>query len=217
MTVSLVVRWRPALVLLLLAAACETPAASSTPQPATLTPPPATTTGAPATASPSAGTSPALGMWCVNHDVPFAVSYPPDWFVHAPDATKDIVECEHFGPAPFGLAATLTIAYRTPPEGTLISMRVMDGCFGFVEPPLSQTSVVAGGRDGLRIETRDISDPEDRSLLWYVVPLTNGPCQGNDYEFLGATTLESAGGDYEQNKAILDAMMLGLEFTATPR
>jgi hypothetical protein len=109
----------------------------------------------------------------------------------------------------------MTIAYRKPPDGALISIRVIEGCFGFVEPPLSQESVVVGGRDGLRIETRQIEDPEGRSLLWYVVEI-NGQCGDEDYEVLGASVLESAGGDYEQNKAILDAMMLGLEFTATP-
>jgi hypothetical protein len=109
----------------------------------------------------------------------------------------------------------MTIAYRKPPDGALISMRVAEGCFGFVEPPLSQTEVVVGGRDGLRIEMRQIEDPEGRSLLWYVVPL-GGECGDKDYEVLGATVLESAGGEYEQNKAILDAMMLELEFTATP-
>jgi hypothetical protein len=112
----------------------------------------------------------------------------------------------------------MTVAYRKPPDGTLISMRVSEGCFGFApEIPFTQTNVVVGGRDGLRIETQWIADPEPLPLLSYVVPLTDGPCGHDDYEFLSAgTTLESAGGDYEQNKAILDAMMLGLEFTATP-
>jgi LPXTG-motif cell wall-anchored protein len=162
---------------------------------------------------PTLGGSPTLDAWCINVDVPYSVPYPSGWYVHPPDQAPGIGSCEAFGPEPFTATSR-----QGPIPGALIEMGVVAACVGFVEEPISSTPTTVGGLDARRIELYELTGPRPPylTMLWYVVPLDPGPCTSNDWRHFFAWTLESSGGNHVENKAVLDAMMAGLQFSATP-
>ncbi|HEY7738100.1 MAG TPA: hypothetical protein VIC63_03595 [Candidatus Limnocylindria bacterium] len=162
--------------------------------------------------------SPALHGRCINHDASFSVPYPADWWVHPADPDRDIAECERFGPEPFELILNNERIW----EGHSIGMEVGTGCIGsFWEPASAETRLV-GGRTASRVEYLPgvgNESPTYPTLTYFVPLVANVECeQGENHWFWAATAggFSTPVGDYEENKAILDAMMGGLEFSATP-
>lgn len=146
---------------------------------------------------------------CTNEMEGYAVSYPADWYTNETMDLDEFVEgpetgaCTFFGRQPMELRANAglpdTVIIRFSPSET--RQPPSDGA-----ETISEGDVVVAGRPATVRETEQTTDagapfsaPGDR---WYdyTVELVDG-------SFLIVATSSRADGDYEENKAVLDAMM----------
>jgi hypothetical protein len=87
------------------------------------------------------------------------------------------------------------------PEEIAITIVWLPNGFGYTEDPIRQTEGMIGGQNAVRLEFED--------SYGYVIQL--GPSFGEGPN-LAARTSTDMGGDYELNKAVLDRLMLTIEF-----
>ncbi len=161
------------------------------------------------------GAFPGGAAECTNEIEGYSVSYPADWYTNETMDLDEFVEgpetgaCTYFGRQPMELRPNAGL-----PDTVVIRISRSE-----TRPPASdgavvirEEDVVIAGRPAVVRETEQTTDegapfsaPGDRTYD-YAVELADGT-------FLLAGTSSRADGDYEENKALLDAMMSTLRLT----
>jgi hypothetical protein len=182
--------------------------------PATVEVTPSATPDVSPSPSPSASLDPTAG-WpeCENEELGFTVRYPPDWWVQEaarPDPELDpLPGCTYFAREPVEIRQNAGL-----PPGIAIIAGFEELPVGNPEQPLrviSSRQTEVAGRPVVVDETEWTEDTVflragDRSYA-YLVSVPEGP------RLVFGTS--STAGDYEANKAVLDAMMTTLELTGS--
>lgn len=143
-----------------------------------------------------------LGEECANPDDGYAVAYPTGWHVNERvegGESEDVAACRFFSPddfvvAPASQAAGIAVAIGVQQDG----------------PRASGEQTTIGGRPATRIESVAADggfEPAGTQTYSYWIELGDGT-------WLVASTSDGPNwvGDYEENKATLDAMMESLAF-----
>ncbi len=137
---------------------------------------------------------------CENPVDGYVVGMPSDWFANAEGA---IGPCSLFSPLRPPLAGSSSV------DGSSIQLFLLEGGFGFVEPPhyVASERMDWGGRTVTRDEVRS----EDGSLEYrYIIELGGKAGAGPT---LVATTSNINPGAYETNKAVLDIMVRNFDLS----
>lgn len=143
-----------------------------------------------------------LGQNCTNPDDGYSVAFPTGWYanerVEGGDA-DDVAACRFFAPdefvvAPASQATNIAVAIGVQQDG----------------PPASGEQTTVGGRQATRIESVAAEggfEPAGTQTYSYWIELGDGT-------WLVASTSDGPNwvGNYEENKATLDAMMESLTF-----
>jgi hypothetical protein len=170
------------------------------------------------TAGSAAASPPHLTQWCINDEAPISVPYPDGWWVHPPDGSRDIAECERFGPQPFELVLDDDRVWR----GESLSVGVDAGCVGSIWAAASTETRSVGGVPATRTEYLPgvgAESPLYPVMNYYAHLSASTACDDTNLFFFGWTSgggFEPPVGDYEEVKVVLDAMVAGVQFTSTP-
>lgn len=159
------------------------------------------------------------GTTCVGDAVLYRATYPADWFVHPVDAGLGVAECSQFGPQPFEFDPS-----DVPGGGGSVWLRAFSrGCFEYDQSTVVDTvhQVEVADLPAYRVESRIGGRVRDYT---YVVNL-NAPepvllhpgfglpedadCSNAAGLVLG--TQEGVPGDFDANRAVVDAMAATLE------
>jgi hypothetical protein len=167
---------------------------------------------------PVGGGSLDLSAWCTNAEAPFSIPYPVGWYVHPADPARDIAACERFGPQPFQLVFDEDDRVW---RGESLSVGVDAGCVGSFWAPASTETRSVGGFSATRIEYLPgvgAESPLYPVMTYYARLSASTACDATSRFLYGWTSGGSTPpvGDHEENKAVLDAMMAGLQFAAAP-
>ena len=140
---------------------------------------------------------------CENEALGYRVSFPDAWYTNT--AYEGAPACGLFNPGVFAVAP------GRPASGVAITVGGVPGAFGHLDPILSNQEVTVAGRPARRLEVGGGYGPAAASPAWarqyqYIVSLTDAW----DGPKLIATTSNGGPGDYETNRAVLDAMMESL-------
>ena len=143
-----------------------------------------------------------LGQDCTNPDDGYSVAFPTDWYANERvegGESDDVAACRFFSPeefvvAPASQATNIAVAIGVQQDG----------------PQASGEQTTVGGRPATRIESVAAEggfEPAGTQTYSYWIELSDGT-------WLVASTSDGPNwvGDYEENKAILDAMMESLTF-----
>lgn len=186
-----------------------TPEATATPEPTveptaeptaspTLEPTPAATTAPDGTFVPAENAeADALFLArdeCQNLGDGYQLIYPDDWYTNT--EFRDVPACSWFSPTFYEVDDSGEV-----PDEIAITIIWLPNGFGYIEDPIRQDEGMIGGQNAIRLEFED--------SYGYVIQL--GP-SWNDGPHLAARTARDMGGDYELNKAVLDRLMLTIEF-----
>lgn len=131
---------------------------------------------------------------CQNLRDGYQLVFPDDWYTNT--EFRDVPACSWFSPTFY----EVDDSGEVPAEIAITIVWLPNG-FGYTEEPISQTEGMIGGQNAVRVEFED--------SYGYVIQL--GPSFGEGPN-LAARTSRDMGGDYELNKAVLDRLMLTIEF-----
>lgn len=143
---------------------------------------------------------------CTNPEGGYTVTYPDSWYTNT--QAGSVPACSWFSPTFYELRED-----GGRPDEIAIEIQVFSGAIGFLWVDLYTENVVLDGFDARRYETgmtKDAATPTDQFLYSYLSYLDDEPSEGRK---LWAFTGTDYGGDYEVNRAVLDRIMAGLEFT----
>lgn len=197
-------RWPLILVAMLLLSACDDgsggPAPSSTTTTATTVP--TATTGASTTSPPGV----ALGRTCRGQR--YEVDYPEAWSTNRGDVAP---ACRYFHDEAFTLPPAtevvgLAVIFDVEP---IPFPQLRDAAGGPGEEILDRRQVTVGGRQGVRLEARELDGgfvPVGTPSLRYLVDMENATLVAVTYGLKGAA--------WDRNRAVLEAMVASVEFLA---
>lgn len=146
---------------------------------------------------------------CENPDDGYRISFPDAWYSNT--EYDEIGGCRFFNPGPFAV---------TPGEeaaGVAITVEVAPGDVGYFDHMDGLETLTVAGRPARRFEVRGAMGEGGMLPPWvriytYVVQLTDVPEGGLH---LVIETSNGSLGDYDTNRAVLDAMVQTLELTRT--
>jgi hypothetical protein len=209
-----------ALVLAVALAACGRPAdatpspsaeplasPSATPEPtqAPTAEPTATSEPTPSPAQPSDGSfEPAVNAeadalflepdQCQNLRDGYQLIYPDEWYTNT--EFRDVAACSWFSPTTYEVDD-----FPALPEEIAISIEWVADRVSWADNPIRTVTGMVGGQNAVRVEFAD--------EYFYVIQLGPSTEEGPN---LIARTAAHMGGEYELNKAVLDRLMLTIEF-----
>jgi hypothetical protein len=131
---------------------------------------------------------------CENRRDGYQLVFPDEWYTNT--EFRDVAPCSWFSPTFYEVDDSGKV-----PEEIAITIEWMPGDSGSFEDPIRRDFGMVGGQNAVRVEYRD-------SYL-YQVQLGPTPEEGPN---IVAMTTRDMGGDYELNKAVLDRLMLTIEF-----
>lgn len=154
--------------------------------------------------------SQAANVWpiCRSSDG-FSVAYPPTWFVHSPNADRQIADCMLFGAAPFDATDDEIGAWT----GAQIVVTVHTACRGSFDEVVTEEELVVGGFPAWARELAPALGPSAGhvSAYEYFINLTPGRrCESG--RSVVVRTDVSAPGDFVENKDIVDLMVSSMAF-----
>lgn len=143
-----------------------------------------------------------LTQECTNPEAAYSVDFPDGWFVNGHvegGGSDDVAACRFFSPEEFEVRPAASVG------GIAIAIGSQEG-----RPPDAGQATTVGGRPAVVIETvaeTDGFEPAGTRHYSYWIELGAG-------EWLVADTSDGPAyvGDYDENKATLDAMMDSLAF-----
>lgn len=131
---------------------------------------------------------------CQNLRDGYQLVFPDDWYTNT--EFRDVPACSWFSPTFYEVDDSGEV-----PDEIAITIVWMAGDSGSFEDPIRREFGMVGGQNAVRVEYED-------SYL-YQIQLGPTPEEGPN---LLARTARDMGGDYELNKAVLDRLMLTIEF-----
>jgi hypothetical protein len=131
---------------------------------------------------------------CENRRDGYQLVYPDDWYTNT--EFRDVAPCSWFAPTTYEVDDSGEV-----PDEIAIALIWVADAFGYTEDPIKQEAGTVGGQTALRLEFEDSYG----YVIWLGPSVEDGP-------YLAARTARDMGGDYELNKAILDRLMLTIEF-----
>lgn len=220
-----------------LLAACESPAATTTPSAsdapsASASPSPTVEASASASEAPSDAATPAASAdgtgfqvaphpeadslfldrdECENLEDGYRLQFPDDWFTNT--AVGDVHPCQWFSDEFYEVEDPDEV-----PAEIAITIQIVQGSVGTVNEIISSEQGVVGETQvASRFEERGVGTegsefPPSYRAYVYVVQLGPNADEGPN---LMAMTTTKMGGDYELNKAVLDRIMATMEFIGT--
>ncbi len=194
-------RWLVVLVAALLAPGCDDGGGPAAPDPSSTTGTP--TTGASATTTTEAPTTTAPGVMLTQmcQGSRYELRYPQGWSANRGDVAPP---CRFFDPAPFTLppaTEVVGLAVIFDVESVPFS-QLRDAAGGPGEEILDRRDVTVDGRRGVRLEARELDGglvPVGTPSLRYLVDLEDATLVAVTYGLRGAA--------WEQNRAVLEAMV----------
>jgi hypothetical protein len=134
---------------------------------------------------------------CQNLRDGYQLVFPDDWYTNT--EFREVPPCSWFSPTFYEVDdGTATVEV---PEEIAITIVWMETDFGFFEDPIRREDGMVGGQTAVRIEFEDA----------YMYSIQLGPTFEEGPNLI-ARTARDMGGDYELNKAVLDRLMLTIEF-----
>lgn len=131
---------------------------------------------------------------CQNLRDGYQLVFPDDWYTNT--EFRDVPPCSWFSPTFYEVDASSEV-----PDEIAITIVWMANDIGFFEDPIRREFGMVGGQNAVRLEFDD----------WYMYSIQLGPTF-EEGPILVASTSREMGGDYELNKAVLDRLMLTIEF-----
>lgn len=131
---------------------------------------------------------------CQNLRDGYQLVFPNEWYTNT--EFRDVAACSWFSPTLYEVDEPDEV-----PDEIAVTIVWMAGDSGSFEDPIRREFGMVGGQNAVRVEYED-------SYL-YQIQLGPTPEEGPN---IVATTTREMGGDYELNKAVLDRLMLTIEF-----
>lgn len=131
---------------------------------------------------------------CQNLRDGYQLIFPDAWYTNT--EFRDVAACSWFSPTFYEVDDSGEV-----PEEIAITIEWVPGDFGWTEEPIRHESGTVSGQNAVRVEFDD--------AYLYVIQLGPTPEEGPN---LVARTARDMGGDYELNKAVLDRLMVTIEF-----
>jgi len=134
---------------------------------------------------------------CQNLRDGYQLVFPDDWYTNT--EFRDVAPCIWFSPTFYEVDDSDEV-----PDEIAITIVWMAGDSGSFEDPIRREFGMVGGQSAVRVEYQDS----------YRYQIQLGPTPEEGPNILAMTTREM-GGDYELNKAVLDRLMLTIEFVGS--
>lgn len=134
---------------------------------------------------------------CQNLRDGYQLVYPDDWYTNT--EFRDVPPCSWFSPTFYEADDSGEV-----PDEIAITIVWMAGDTGSFDDPIRREFGMVGGQNAVRVEYEDV--------YRYQIQLGPTPEEGPN---LVATTSRDMGGDYDLNKAVLDRLMLTIEFVGS--
>ena len=131
---------------------------------------------------------------CQNLRDGYQLIYPDEWYTNT--EFRDVAACSWFSPTTYEVDD-----FPALPEEIAISIEWAADRVSWADNPIRVLTGTVGGQNAVRVEFED--------EYFYVVQLGASPEEGPN---LIARTAAHMGGDFELNKAVLDRLMLAIEF-----
>lgn len=131
---------------------------------------------------------------CQNLRDGYQLVFPDDWYTNT--EFRDVAACSWFSPTFYEVDDSSEV-----PDEIAITIVWMAGDHGSFEDAIRREFGMVGGQNAVRVEYQDS----------YVYQIQLGPTPEEGPNLL-ARTARDMGGDYELNKAVLDRLMLTIEF-----
>lgn len=131
---------------------------------------------------------------CQNLRDGYQLIYPDEWYTNT--EFRDVAACSWFSPTTYEVDD-----FPALPEEIAISIEWVADRVSWADNPIRVLTGTVGGQNAVRVEFED--------EYFYVVQLGPSPEEGPN---LIARTAAHMGGDFELNKAVLDRLMLTIEF-----
>ena len=131
---------------------------------------------------------------CQNLRDGYQLVFPDAWYTNT--EFRDVAACSWFSPTFYEVDDSGEV-----PDEIAITIVWMAGDSGSFEDPIRREFGMVGGQNAVRVEYEDS----------YVYQIQLGPTPEEGPNLVARTTREM-GGDYELNKAVLDRLMLTIEF-----
>jgi hypothetical protein len=131
---------------------------------------------------------------CQNLRDGYQLVFPDDWYTNT--EFRDVAPCSWFSPTFYEVDDSSEV-----PDEIAITIVWMAGDSGSFEDPIRREFGMVGGQNAVRVEYEDT----------YVYQIQLGPTPEEGPNLVARTSREM-GGDYELNKAVLDRLMLTIEF-----
>ena len=131
---------------------------------------------------------------CQNLRDGYQLIYPDEWYTNT--EFRDVAACSWFSPTTYEVDD-----FPALPEEIAISIELAADRVSWADNPIRVLTGTVGGQNAVRVEFED--------EYFYVVQLGPSPEEGPN---LIARTARDMGGDFELNKAVLDRLMLTIEF-----
>lgn len=131
---------------------------------------------------------------CQNLRDGYQLIYPDEWYTNT--EFRDVAACSWFSPTTYEVDD-----FPALPEEIAISIEWAADRVSWADNPIRVLTGTVGGQNAVRVEFED--------EYFYVVQLGPSPEEGPN---LIARTARDMGGDFELNKAVLDRLMLTIEF-----
>jgi hypothetical protein len=131
---------------------------------------------------------------CENRRDGYQLVYPDSWYTNT--EFREIAPCSWFAPTTYEVDE-----YPAIPEEIAITIEWVADEVNWAEGPIRTETGMVGGQNAVRVEFPD--------EYFYVIQLGPTPEEGPN---LIVRTAAHMGGDYEVNRAVLDRLMLTIEF-----
>ena len=131
---------------------------------------------------------------CQNLRDGYQLIYPDEWYTNT--EFRDVAACSWFSPTTYEVDD-----FPALPEEIAISIEWAADRVSWADDPIRVLTGTVGGQNAVRVEFED--------EYFYVIQLGPSPEEGPN---LIARTAAHMGGDFELNKAVLDRLMLTIEF-----
>jgi hypothetical protein len=131
---------------------------------------------------------------CQNLRDGYQLVFPDDWYTNT--EFRDVAPCSWFSPTFYEVDDSSEV-----PDEIAITIVWMAGDSGSFEDPIRREFGMVGGQNAVRVEYEDT----------YVYQIQLGPTPEEGPNLVARTSREM-GGDYDLNKAVLDRLMLTIEF-----
>jgi hypothetical protein len=131
---------------------------------------------------------------CQNLRDGYQLVFPDEWYTNT--EFRDLAPCSWFSPTTYDVDD-----YPAIPEEIAISIEWVADDVSWADDPIRTDTGLVGGQNAIRVEFPD--------EYFFVIQLGPTPEEGPN---LIARTSSEMGGDYELNKAVLDRLMLTIEF-----